>query len=142
MTGGFQCFIRGRRIDVSKTMDNFATKDEDFIQYLSRIGLNSWNYKNIKLLGKQQPNTNGLVILIEDEYFEIESAFMATGIWEYQNWVDQEWNKKDLKSIIKFLDPKNLDVEINSGLDENFVIDSNKSQKMHSIPCEVFYIYH
>lgn len=142
--GEYQCNIRGRKVDFEQTMINFARENEDIVEYLYRIGMKKWDLKNQKLLGMETPNINGLVILLEcDEEEESMFMFLATGMWDRQNYVYKELEKKDLDSICKFFDPKHIETEITSGLDKNFVIiEPNKPQKIYSVECELCSIYY
>ena len=39
-------------------------------------------------------------------------GILATGIWQYQHWVLQTWDEKQLDQICDFFDKKHLDEKI------------------------------
>jgi hypothetical protein len=118
MTGGFNTQIRGIEIDVVKTLNHFLKQNKkqysikEFEDYLTKINLTN-DFKHDT--GQKKPLNDGFVVSFEfDEMNDNQEAYsiLATGLWEYQNWVTQEWSQKDLEEQKEFNNPKHLSRKI------------------------------
>jgi hypothetical protein len=120
MTGGFNTNVRGIDINIKATLDKYGKKDgiytrKAFEEYLKNMGLDG-EYRNNT--GGTTPINNGFVISFEYDNGDDDEArgMLATGSWEYQNWVTQNWSKKALSDQIKFLNKKHMSKKIETNL--------------------------
>jgi len=123
MTGGFSTNIRGIEIDVVATLNKFLGQNkksytlEEFEKYLKKNDLDDEFQNNT---GQNNPINNGFIVSLDFEEEQDQEAFgyLATGLWEYQNWVLQQWSEESLKKQRNFLDIKHLSKDIENNLRE------------------------
>lgn len=146
MTGGFNTTVRGIYIDVIATLNKFSINKKttyyrkDFENYLKSIGLNDQYRDNT---GQETPISNGFVVSFDlDEKIsdkdEVLVALLATGLWEYQHWVSQSWDEKDLVIRNNFNNKKFLSKKIENNLrnewQDKLVLDDKFS--IFPVTCE------
>lgn len=121
MTGGFNTNVRGIQIDITQTLNKFLNQNKEvyskkeFEDYLKSIGLDSEFQENT---GQKHPINEGFVVSFDFDEGDGQDAsgILATGLWQYQNWVLQQWSKEDLLTQGEFNNPKYLDIKIENQL--------------------------
>lgn len=145
MTGGFNTNVRGIEIDIATTLNNYYSQNkknytqQEFEDFLDEIGLDS-AYRNNT--GQKKPIETGFVVSFDDgdDYDGGGDAFgiLASGLWEYQNWVLQQWDKSSLKKQIEFNNLKYLDKDyeilLRSSWKKKLVLKNKFT--IYAVPCE------
>lgn len=126
MTGGFNTNVRGIKIDIEETLNKFLNQNKndyskkEFDDYLKQIGLDDTYHDNT---GQSKPVEEGFVVSFDlDGDGDDDNAYgiLATGLWEHQNWVIQEWSLKDLNEHNEFNNPKYLEKNFEQKLRNNW----------------------
>ncbi|BCS83659.1 hypothetical protein QLL95_gp0464 [Cotonvirus japonicus] len=143
MTGGFSTNIRGIEIDIVRTLNKFLNQNKtsytrtEFENYLNKIGLIDSFGNSVKV---KKPYNDGFVVSLEYDGFDVNKAvgYLATDLWEYQDWVSQDWSVEELQEQIEFKNPKYLDSDIEKNLRNRWrdkLILTGKFT-VHTVDCE------
>lgn len=147
MTGGFNTNVRGIQIDVTKTLNKFLNQNkkaytrEQFEDYLTKINLDDTFGNGKKYYhGQSEPINEAFVVSFDFDEGDDQEAFgiLATGLWEYQYWVIQQWCKENLEEQTTFTNPKYLDKTIKNNLKKlwNDKLILKGKFAIYSIRCE------
>lgn len=118
----YSAHFRGIKIDVTATLNNYCGINrkyysaKEFHYFLEEMGLDTEYHTNT---GQKEPISEGFVVCFidnNDDSNKKACAYLVTGLWTYQSWVQQEWTKEDLEDLHELYNPEHLNQCVENNL--------------------------